>query len=131
MHQIEYINSQKPKNYFAYLKKAIQDDYANNEKANFQEEKEKLKEKYKPQIKRILDLNVEKVPLKHSDGDIDYLFYIVFEDDNLVVMTERKGTNTIYQKKIELKKDNEKRIAKILDNLESVIGKYKSKNSET
>jgi hypothetical protein len=53
LHQIEYVTKQKPKNFFAYLKKAIMEDYANNELAEEQAKVER--EKIESAIRRRLE----------------------------------------------------------------------------
>ncbi|MGC8503140.1 RepB family plasmid replication initiator protein, partial [Desulfurella sp.] len=78
LHQIEYTAQQKTKNFFAYLKKAIEEDYANDEKANLEEKKEAIKNKYQEQVKRIKKLRKEKGKVKLRKDDQGNVFY--FDD---------------------------------------------------
>ena len=55
LHQIEYVSQQKPKNFFAYLKKAIQEDYAKSELAEEQEKAEQER------IERLVQQELEKL----------------------------------------------------------------------
>jgi len=64
LHQIKYVVEQKPKNFVAYLKKAIEEDYANTELA---EEKEKAE---KERIERIVKEKLEYLE-KEKQHDID------------------------------------------------------------
>jgi len=64
LHQIKYVVEQKPKNFVAYLKKAIEEDYANIEAM---EEKEKAE---KERIERIVKEKLEYLE-KEKQHDID------------------------------------------------------------
>jgi hypothetical protein len=64
LHQIEYVAQQKPKNFVAYLKKAIEEDFANNELAEEQEKAEKER------IERVIKEKLERLE-KEKQHDID------------------------------------------------------------
>ena len=64
LHQIKYVVEQKPKNFPAYLKKAIEEDYANIEAM---EEKEKAE---KERIERLVRERLEELE-KEKQHDID------------------------------------------------------------
>lgn len=128
MHQIEYVNNQKTKNYFAYLKKAIIEDYANNEKATIEDKKEAIKQKYQPQIKRINDLRLEKgkIKLREDDKSFFYFSYVSFEDDNLVIYEDMQLKNDFFSNTVNIKTiplDDEKAIKSALDAIEEAFKK--------
>jgi hypothetical protein len=128
LHQIEYVNNQKPKNYFAYLKKAIIEDYANNEKATIEEKREAIKQKYKEQIKRINDLRLEKgkIKLREDDKSFFYFSYVSFEDDNLVIYEDMQLKNDFFSNTVNVKTiplDDEKAIKSALDAIEEAFKK--------
>jgi len=59
LHQIEYVTQQKPKSFFAYLKKAVEEDYANNE-AKLEKEKAEKERIQKVIQKELTKLEAEK-----------------------------------------------------------------------
>jgi len=64
LHQIKYVVEQKPKNFVAYLKKSIEEDYANTEAI---EEKERIE---KARIENIIKRRLEELE-KEKQHDID------------------------------------------------------------
>ena len=66
LHQIEYVAQQKPKSFFAYLKKAIEEDYAKSELVEEQEKAEKAR------IENIIKRRLEKLE-KEKEDNIDRL----------------------------------------------------------
>jgi len=64
LHQIKYVVEQKPKNFVAYLKKSIEEDYANTQAI---EEKERIE---KARIENIIKRRLEELE-KEKQHDID------------------------------------------------------------
>jgi len=100
LHQIKYVVEQKPKNFVAYLKKSIEEDYANTELA---EEKEKAE---KERIEILVREKLEELE-KEKQHDIN-----VFVD---------KEKSRIYSDFMSALNDNEK---------QDLIQKYKLKVKE-
>ncbi|MCW1311774.1 MAG: replication initiation protein [Candidatus Rehaiarchaeum fermentans] len=129
LHQIEYINNQKPKNYFAYLKKAIQDDYANNEKAMIEEERIDVLKKFEAQMNRINDLKYKSIPIDiKPNGKAVYFDGFLFENNNLVVLGNTESDDQMYSLSsryisIPLVKENEQKIAETLNRIEQILNK--------
>ena len=128
LHQIEYVTQQNPKNFFAYLKKAIEEDYANNEKASLEEKREAIKNKYQEQVKRIKKLREEKgkIELRKDDqGNVFYFNDIAFDEKNLLIYEEKINKNDkLYSDStniVRIPLDDEKRVSYALNKIESTI----------
>jgi len=100
LHQIKYVSEQKPKNFPAYLKKAIEEDYANTETM---EEKERIE---KVRIESIIKERLERLEIE-KQHDIE-----VFVD---------KEKSRIYSEYISALSDSEK---------QDLLQKYKLKVKE-
>ncbi len=129
LRQIEYTAQQKFKSFFAYLKKAIEEDYANNEKANIEEQKEAIKNKYQEQVERIKKFRKEKGKVKLRENDQGSVFYfddIFFDDKYLVIHEEKQSEDEIYQSVINIVKipiEDEKVVAGVLNKIEKILTK--------
>jgi len=66
LYQIKYVSQQKPKSFFAYLKKAIEEDYAKSELIEEQEKAEKAR------IENVIKRRLEKLE-KEKEDTIDRL----------------------------------------------------------
>jgi hypothetical protein len=100
LHQIEYVTQQKPKSFFAYLKKAIEEDYA---KAELAEEQEKAE---KERIERLIQKELERLKKEKLD---------------LIDAAVDREKNKIYEEYLSFLKDHEK---------EKLFEEYKEKTKE-
>jgi len=87
LHQIEYVSQQKPKSFFAYLKKAIEEDYAKSELAEEQEKAEKER------IERLIQQELEKLEA---------------EKLSLIDIAVDREKDRIYEEYVSLLENNEK-----------------------
>jgi len=87
LHQIEYVAQQKPKSFFAYLKKAIEEDYA---KAELVEEQEKAEQE---RIERLVQQELKKLEA---------------EKLSLIDMAVDREKDRIYEEYVSLLENNEK-----------------------
>ena len=100
LHQIEYVSQQKPKNFFAYLKKAIQEDYA---KAELVEEQEKAEQE---RIERLIQQELEKLEA---------------EKLSLIDIAVDREKDRIYEEYVSLLENNEK---------QELFNEYRAKTKE-
>jgi len=100
LHQIEYVAQQKPKSFFAYLKKSIQEDYA---KAESVEEQKKAEQE---RIERLVQQELKKLEL---------------EKLNLIDMAVDREKDRIYEEYVNLLENNEK---------QELFNEYRAKTKE-
>jgi len=100
LHQIEYVAQQKPKSFFAYLKKSIQEDYA---KAESIEEQQKAE---KERIERLVQQELEKLEA---------------EKLSLIDMAVDREKDRIYEEYVSLLENNEK---------QELFNEYRAKTKE-
>jgi len=134
--QIEYVNRQKKvSNYKAYLAKAIEEDYADIEKIKLEEKAQIIKNKYRPQIDRIMSMNTKQTPIyKSKDGESYYLSSIQFSENELIIYHDIKkdddefGPYSAAPRIIPL--DDERTIASNLKQIEEILSYKKEKSQE-
>jgi plasmid replication initiation protein len=134
--QIEYVNHQKKvSNYKAYLAKAIEEDYADIEKIKLEEKAQIIKNKYRPQIDRIMSMNTKQTPIyKSKEGESYYLSSIQFSENELIIYHDIKkdddefGPYSAAPYVIPL--DNERAIASNLKQIEEILSSKKEKSQE-
>jgi len=100
LHQIEYVSQQKPKSFFAYLKKAIEEDYA---KAELVEEQERAE---KERIERLVQQELKKLEA---------------EKLSLIDMAVDREKDRIYEEYVNLLENNEK---------QELFNEYRAKTKE-
>jgi hypothetical protein len=100
LHQIEYVAQQKPKSFFAYLKKAIEEDYA---KAELVEEQEKAEQE---RIERLVQQELKKLEA---------------EKLSLIDMAVDREKDRIYEEYVSLLENNEK---------QELFNEYRAKTKE-
>jgi len=100
LHQIEYVAQQKPKSFFAYLKKAIEEDYAKSELAEEQEKAEQER------IERLIQQELKKLEA---------------EKLSLIDMAVDREKGRIYEEYISLLENNEK---------QELFNEYRAKTKE-
>jgi hypothetical protein len=100
LHQIEYVSQQKPKSFFAYLKKAIEEDYAKSELVEEQEKAEQEK------IERLIQKELKKLEA---------------EKLSLIDMAVDREKDRIYEEYVNLLENNEK---------QELFNEYRAKTKE-
>jgi hypothetical protein len=121
--QIEYTNSQNPRNYLAFLKAAVAEDYAGVGQESLNQELEQLREKYRPRVSRILGTeNYRYIPVKIGEK-IFYVEDILFEDDKVKFMLLDNKQNVVVMKTFSLVTDEDK-MEEFLTRIEEVFSKF-------
>jgi len=121
--QIEYTNSQNPRNYLAFLKAAVAEDYAGVGQETLNQELEQLREKYRPRVSRILGTeNYRYIPVKMGEK-VFYVEGILFEGDKVNFMLLDNKGNVMVMKTLSLLTDNDK-IEEFLARIEEVFSKF-------
>jgi len=134
--QIEYVNHQKKvSNYKAYLAKAIEEDYADIEKIKLEEKAQIIKNKYRPQIDRIMSMNTKQTPLyKSKTGESYYLSSIQFSENELIIYHDIKNDDELGPYSAAphiIPLDDERTIASNLKQIEEILSSKKEKSQET
>lgn len=121
--QIEYTNSQNPRNYLAFLKAAVAEDYAGVGQESLNQELEQLREKYRPRVSRILSTeNYRYIPVKIGEK-IFYVEDILFEDDKVKFMLLDNKENVVVMNTFSLVTDEDK-MEEFLTRIEEVFSKF-------
>jgi plasmid replication initiation protein len=134
--QIEYVNHQKKvSNYKAYLAKAIEEDYADIEKIKLEEKAQIIKNKYRPQIDRIMSMNTKQTPIyKSKEGESYYLSSIQFSENELIIYHDIKKDDDEFDPysaaPYVIPLDNERAIASNLKQIEEILSSKKEKSQE-
>jgi len=134
--QIEYVNHQKKvSNYKAYLAKAIEEDYADIEKIKLEEKAQIIKNKYRPQIDRIMSMNTKQTPIyKSKEGESYYLSSIQFSENELIIYHDIKNDDDEFDPysaaPYVIPLDNERAIASNLKQIEEILSSKKEKSQE-
>jgi len=134
--QIEYVNNQKKVlNYKAYLSKAIEEDYADIEKIKLEEKAQVIKNKYRPQIDRIMSMNTKQTPIyKSKEGESYYLSSIQFSENELIIYHDIKKDDDEFDPysaaPYVISLNDERTIASNLKQIEEILSSKKEKSQE-